>query len=377
MSRTWFKSGRVFSPSLDPSGEPAWVLVDNGKIVRVERDTPGVTSASSGEGKIFDLGTAWLLPGLVDSHVHLNEPGRTEWEGFETGTFAAAAGGITTLVDMPLNSDPVTTTAEALSLKRRATHAKLAVDLGYFGGIVPANSGGIRELEILRRLVETVGILGCKAFLCFSGIESFPAVGEADLRRAMPILKAAGIPLVVHAELECPLSQEVLDRFAGNPRSYQAYLASRPRNFENEAVRLLIRLTRETGCPVHVVHLSSSDVLPEIAAAKREGLAFSAETCPHYLHFAAEDIPDGRTEFKCAPPVRERENREKLWQGLSSGVLDFVVADHSPCTPALKLIEEGDFARAWGGIASLQLGMSVVTTGALARGFKFEKVLAW
>jgi allantoinase len=314
---------------------------------------------------LLDAGRLVVMPGVVDSHVHVNEPGRTEWEGFETATRAAAAGGVTTIVDMPLNSVPATTTVAALQAKLDAARGRLAVDCGFWGGVVPGNTS---ELD---GLVDR-GAAGFKAFLVPSGVGEFPHVGESDLREALHVLAARGVPLLVHAELAV---SEV--ELAGDPRRYAGYLASRPRAWENEAVRLLARLCRETGARVHVVHLSSADALPLLAEARRDGLPLTVETCPHYLTFDAETVPDGRTEFKCSPPIREGENRERLWAALRDGAIDLVVSDHSPCTPALKEQGSGDFMRAWGGIASLQLGLPAVWTEARRRGFGLEDVVRW
>ena len=314
---------------------------------------------------VMDVGEHVVLPGVVDCHAHVNEPGRTEWEGFETATRAAAAGGITTLVDMPLNSIPATTTEEALRLKAAQAEGRCFVDHAFWGGVVPDNGG---ELE---RLVEA-GAMGFKCFLVPSGVDEFPHVDRAVLERVMPVLARLGVPLLVHAELadgEAPPEGEV--------RSYRGYLASRPRRWEDEAIRMMLELCRETGCRVHIVHLSSADALPDIARARWERLPFSVETCPHYLTFAAEEIADGATHFKCAPPIREAENRERLWRGLAEGYIGQVVSDHSPCTPALKRLREGDFGLAWGGIASLQFSLPAVWTGARARGLGLADVVRW
>lgn len=315
---------------------------------------------------VVDVGASALMAGVVDTHVHVNEPGRTEWEGYETATQAAAVGGITTLIDMPLNSIPVTTTLAALKAKREAAYGHCWIDVGFWGGVVPGNAS---ELEGM----IASGVKGFKAFLTHSGIDDFPNVTEADLRIAMPLLARHGVPLLVHAELE----GEGPDLAGMSARSYGTFLASRPASWEVEAVRLMIRLCRETGCRVHIVHLSAADTLPDLEAAKREGLPITAETCPHYLVFAAEDIPDGATAFKCAPPIREAENRKRLWDGLRSGTLDFVACDHSPCTPGLKLPESGDFLRAWGGISSLQFSLPVLWTQARARGFALDDLARW
>jgi allantoinase len=334
----------------------------DGRIEQIDRD-------GAGDGELLDVGSLVVSPGLVDSHVHVNEPGRTEWEGFTTATRAAAAGGVTTLVDMPLNCIPVTTTGAALETKRAACANQLAVDVGFWGGVIPDNAG---ELPGLAR----AGALGCKAFLIHSGIDEFPNASEADLRRAMPVLRGLGLPLLAHAELDVGIADADADAH-GDPRSYNAYLASRPRAWEDAAIRLLIALCRETGCAVHVVHLSSASSLPALRAAKDEGLPITVETCPHYLCFEAEAIPDGATHFKCAPPIREHENREVLWRALGDGTIDLVISDHSPCTPALKVPERGDFQQAWGGIASLQLGLAAVWTEARRRGHGLAAIAAW
>lgn len=339
---------------MTPQGKrPAAVLVAGESIEAVA--APGELPAGM---EIVDAGDHVVMPGLVDPHVHVNDPGRVDWEGFETATQAAAAGGTTSIVDMPLNSIPVVTTIRALAAKRRAASGRLWTDCGFWGGVVPGNA---RELADMAR----EGALGFKAFLIDSGIPEFPAAGERDLREAMPILARLGVPLLVHAELET--------RVGGIERAsskYQNYLDSRPPSWEDEAVSLMMRLCRETGCRVHIVHLSSSGAMPLIRQAKREGLPFTAETCPHYLVFSSEEIGDGRTEFKCAPPIRERENREKLWEGLGDGTIDFVASDHSPCAPELKRAASGDFMSAWGGISSLQLRLPAFWAEASRRGFR-------
>lgn len=315
---------------------------------------------------VHDVGEDVLMPGVVDSHVHVNEPGRTEWEGFETATRAAAAGGITSIVDMPLNSDPVTTTVEALQKKLFSTQDKLWVDCAFWGGVVPGNANALKDM------VDR-GVRGFKCFLIHSGIDDFPNVTEADLRLAMPTLAACGVPLLVHAELECGDSCE----WQHGPRSYRSFLDSRPRRWENEAIKLMINLCREYMCPVHIVHLSSAEAIPLIEQAKRERLPITVETCPHYLTFAAEEIEDGDPRFKCAPPIRERENRELIWKALQDGIIDMVVSDHSPCTPQLKYLTEGDVQKAWGGISSLQFGLSTVWTEARKRGSTIAQVSDW
>jgi allantoinase len=314
---------------------------------------------------VRNVGDLVVSPGLVDCHVHVNEPGRTEWEGYETATRAAAAGGVTSVVDMPLNCIPVTTTAAALSEKLAACRGKCFVDMGFWGGVVPGNAG---ELEAL----ANGGVLGCKAFMVHSGIDEFPNATRADLTLAMPVLARAGLPLLAHAELDLGAPASAVD-----PRTYQGYLDSRPPAWEDAAIALLIELCRQTGCHVHVVHLSAASSVPALRAAKAEGLPITVETCPHYLCLEAESIPDGATLFKCAPPIRERENKEALWRALIEGVIDFVITDHSPCTPQLKQLERGHFHDAWGGIASLQLGLSTVWTHAEPRGASLVDLARW
>jgi len=342
--------------------EPAAVLVKEGRIAEVA--APELVPAGVSRR---DVGDDVVLPGLVDAHVHVNEPGRTEWEGFASATRAAAAGGVTTIVDMPLNSIPATTTPEALAAKLDAARGRLSVDCAFWGGVVPANA---HAPGVLQGLIDA-GVCGFKAFLVPSGVDEFPSVIESDLRAALPVLASRGVPFLAHAELESPVPG------GGDPRQYATYLASRPPSWENEAIRLLIRLSRDTGAAVHVVHLSSAEAIADLRAARREGLPLTAETCPHYLFFAAEDVPDGRTEYKCSPPIREASNRESLWAGLEEGVIDFVVSDHSPCTPERKGLERGDFLAAWGGIASLQLRLPVVLTEARSRGLGWDKVADW
>lgn len=345
---------------------PAIVVIEGGTILDVLR--PNDLDATS-PLPVEDVRGA-LLPGLVDSHVHMNEPGRTEWEGFETASAAAAAGGVTTLVDMPLNCIPVTTSLSALDAKLEAVQNLLAVDVGFWGGVVPGNAGELAAMA-------SRGMLGAKCFLCHSGIDDFPASREDDLRAAMPVLRDAGIPLLVHAELELTQTRggaSVPACASGDVAEYASYLASRPNAFEDEAIEMVIRLCRETRCAVHVVHLSSGTALPMIRAAKDEGLPFTVETCPHYLCLTAEEVPRGATQYKCAPPIREAANRELLWQGVREGVIDLVTSDHSPCTPHLKKPETGDFCGAWGGIASLSLGLSSVWTEASARGLSLHDI---
>ena len=318
--------------------------------------------------ELVEAGDALVFPGLVDTHVHVNEPGRTDWEGFATATRAAAAGGVTTLLDMPLNSIPPTTSVAALETKRAAALGRCAVDTGFLGGLVPGNGAELAPLH-------SAGIFGFKCFLCPSGVDEFPPMSPGGLREAAPALAALDALLMVHAEW--PAALEHAAGSSGDRRSYATWLAGRPVTAETEAVRFLIGLARESGLRVHVVHVSAPETLELVGAARAEGIRMTAETCPHYLGFAAEEIPDGATEYKCAPPIREARRREGLWEALASDRLDAVVSDHSPAPPAMKLREEGDFLRAWGGIASLQLRLPAIWTGARARGYPPERLAAW
>ncbi|HEY2882477.1 MAG TPA: amidohydrolase family protein [Pirellulales bacterium] len=390
-----------------PDGvRPATVVVENGRIVEV-REGVNQGAANLGGIPIEDVGNLVIAPGVVDAHVHINEPGHTEWEGFETATRAAAAGGVTTLVDMPLNSVPVTTTVAALEAKRKAAAGKCRVDVGFYGGVVPDN---VAEVELLLK----AGVLGMKAFLCHSGLDEFPNAQLADLQAAATILKKYDRPLLVHAELlNSPVPQpKIANRYAD-------YLATRPPQWETDAIQMLIELCRTTGCRVHIVHLANSDALQLIKAAKDSSLPLTVETCPHYLHFAADatesiddgseslevvelvmelesefdfsipdlaaehfqltgkGIPDGDTRFKCAPPIRERRHQERLWFALQMGLIDTIGSDHSPCPPEMKHLESGNFMAAWGGIASLQLTLPIVWTGARSRDIKLHKVFQW
>lgn len=324
-----------------------------------------------GEGaRVVDAGDALLLPGLVDTHVHVNEPGRTHWEGFASATRAAAAGGVTTLVEMPLNSIPATTTADALRTKVAAAEGQLHVDVGFWGGVVPGNAGELRPLW-------DAGAWGFKCFMVPSGVDEFEGVAESDLRVAMPVLAELGAPLLVHAELPGPIERAMPECAGLDPRRYATYLRSRPPAAEVQAVELMIRLCREFGTRIHVVHLATAEALPLLRQARAEGLPVTVETCPHYLHFAAEDIADGATAWKCAPPIREAATREALWDALAAGDIDLVASDHSPCPPEMKRMDPGDFFGAWGGIASLQLGLPVVWTAARARGIGIERIAGW
>lgn len=340
------RSTRVCTPGWI---RPADILIRDERIEIVMEIGSGLPHT-----RVVDAGNHLVLPGLVETHAHINEPGRTDWEGFATATRAAAAGGITTLIDMPLNSSPVTTTLTALEKKRQAATGQIWVDCGFHGGIVPGNHDHVPDLI-------QAGVCGFKAFLSHSGIDEFPNATEADLRIVMPMLARAGIPLLVHAEIVSPLPQAIEAAFGENPRSYLAYLATRPPAWEIAAIRLMLDLSSEYGCPIHIVHLAaareSRDLLRQ---AKLGGLPVTVEACPHYLYFAAEDIPNGDPRFKCAPPIRERCERDTLRDMVLSGEIDTLGSDHSPAPPDLKHLEGGDLRRAWGGIASLQLLLPAV-----------------
>lgn len=336
--------------------------VADGRIVAIEPLDSELTAP-----RVVDLGSdEVLLPGLVDSHVHVNEPGRTEWEGFATATRAAAAGGVTTIVDMPLNSVPATVDVAALEVKRKAAEGQVAVDVGFWGGAVPGNLGELRGLH-------DAGVFGFKCFLLHSGVDEFPHLSPSELPPVLAEIRSFGSLLIVHAE-----DSDAIDRApTAHGECYRDYLASRPRGAENVAIAQVIEAARWTGARVHVLHLSSSDALPMLRSARRDGVRITAETCPHYLVFTAEEVPDGQTQFKCCPPIREAANRELLWRGLREGDIDIVVSDHSPCTPELKRLDLGDFGVAWGGIASLQLGLPAVWTEARRRGFRLCDVVRW
>jgi allantoinase len=307
-----------------------------------------------------------LIPGLVDTHVHVNEPGRTEWEGFASATRAAAAGGATTIVDMPLNSIPPTVDVEALAVKRRVAADQAYVDVGFWGGAVPGNVPDLRGLH-------DAGVFGFKCFLLHSGVDEFPPLDPEGLELALKEIASFGAMMIVHAE-----DANAIDRAASpGGDNYTDFLSSRPRGAENLAIAEVIELARWTGCRVHILHLSSSDALPMIASARRDGVKLTVETCPHYLSFVSEEIQAGATQFKCCPPIREAANRELLWQGLADGVIDCVVTDHSPCTVDLKRFDIGDFGVAWGGIASLQISLSAVWSEAKRRGYSLNDVVRW
>ncbi|MGW7615353.1 allantoinase AllB [Streptomyces antimycoticus] len=350
------RSARVVTPD---GLRAAAVSVADGRIVAVgPYDTPDPDGA-----RVEDLGDDVLLPGLVDTHVHVNDPGRTAWEGFGSATRAAAAGGVTTLIDMPLNCIPPTTSVQALEVKRAVARRSAHVDIGFWGGAVPGNAPDLEPLH-------HAGVLGFKAFLLPSGVDEFPQLAPDQLETALREIAGFGGLLIVHAE-----DPHLIDGAPppAGPR-YADFLASRPRAAENEAIAGLIALARALDARVHVLHLSSADALPLIADARREGVRITVETCPHFLTLTAEEVPDGATEFKCCPPIREAANQDALWAGLAAGQIDCVVSDHSPCTADLKV---GDFGRAWGGISSLQLGLPAVWTAARRRGHTLHDVARW
>jgi allantoinase len=342
-----------------PDGtRPAAVAVSGQAIAAID-----AYDARLETGEDADLGDLALLPGLVDTHVHVNEPGRTEWEGFATATRAAAAGGVTTICDMPLNSLPPTTSVAALAEKRAAAAGQCRVDIAFWGGVVPGNEGSLLPLH-------RAGVIGFKCFLIDSGVPEFPSLDAPGLRSALASLAAADTVLIVHAE-----DGAEIKRASG--RGFGSFVASRPPVAERRAIEKVIGAAAATGGRAHIVHLSAAECVAMIAGAKAAGVRLSAETCPHYLFFAAEEVPDGATEFKCCPPIRDAANREALWRGLEAGVIDCVVSDHSPCPPELKSFGSGDFGTAWGGIASLQLGLSAVWTVARRRGRTLDDVARW
>jgi allantoinase len=357
-----FLSKRIVTPQ---GTQPGALLVEGGQIRAICRPSEIPVDAI-----VHDCGNNALLPGLVDTHVHINQPGRTEWEGFQTATQAAAAGGYTTLVDMPLNCLPETTTVAALEEKRAAAQNECFVDWAAWGGAVADNQQHILPLA-------RAGALGFKCFLIYPGCDGFTMIDQQQLEAALPSIAESGLPLLVHAELASPIDAAMEKLRDADWRSYATYLASRPDQAELEAIRLMIRLCRQYRFRLHIVHLSTALALEELQTARDEGLPITVETCPHYLYFAAEEIADGATLLKCAPPIRSRENQQQLWQGLREGIIDMVVTDHSPCPPAMKREDTGRFDLAWGGIASLSLAPSIIHTECCRRGFTLDEIVRW
>jgi allantoinase len=340
---------------LDGKLQPGTVCIENNIITEIHFNK--IDGAE-------DAGDNILMPGVIDAHVHINEPGRTDWEGFDTATQAAAAGGITTIIDMPLNASPVTTTVHAFNEKLEASKNKLHVNVGFYGGLIPGNQN---DLEGLMQ----AGVLGIKCFLTHSGIDEFPNVGEKEIDAAMPIIARYGLPLLVHCEI---FEKEVDNKFSDFPNSYRYYLESRPKQWENDAIDLMIKLCRKHNCKTHIVHVSSAETLIKIQEAKEEGLPITAETCAHYIFFNAEDIPDSNCLYKCAPPIREKENNEQLKTALATGILDFIATDHSPAPPDIKELETGNLLKAWGGIAGLQFLLPAAWT-AMKEKISIEKFI--
>ncbi|WP_106178869.1 allantoinase AllB [Prauserella shujinwangii] len=346
-----------------PGGEtPGYVAVRGGTIAAV-----GPLAEAPAAERVVELGPGEvLLPGMVDTHVHVNDPGRSEWEGFATATRAAAAGGVTTIVDMPLNSLPPTVDVPSLEVKRKAADGRVHVDVGFWGGAVPGNTAALRPLH-------DAGVFGFKCFLLHSGVDEFPPLETAELERDLRTLAGFGGLMIVHAEDADTIGHAPPARGTG----YPGFLRSRPAEAEHVAIARVLELARRTGARVHILHLASAGALPMLADARRDGVAVTVETCPHYLTFTAEEIGAGATQFKCCPPIRDAANREGLWRGLADGVIDCVVSDHSPCTPELKRLGTGDFGEAWGGISGLQVGLPAVWTQARQRGFGLPDVVRW
>ena len=357
-----FIAKRIVTPQ---GTQPGVLLVEGQKILGICRP-----SEIPADAVTHDCGSDALIPGLVDTHVHINQPGRTEWEGFRTATRAAAAGGYTTLVDMPLNCLPETTTVAALEAKRSAARSECFIDWGAWGGAVADNQQQILPLA-------NAGVLGFKCFLIYPGCDGFTMVDQRQLEAALPFIASSGLPLLVHAELANPIDAATEALRNADWRRYRTYLDSRPDQAELEAIRLMIGLCREYGFRLHIVHLSTALALEELQAARAEGLPITVETCPHYLHFAAEEIADGATLLKCAPPIRSKENQQYLWHGLRDGTIDMVVTDHSPCPPLMKCQDMGRFDLAWGGIASLSLALSIIQTECFLRSFTLGDIVRW
>jgi allantoinase len=360
-----FVSNRVVTPH---GTRCAALLLEEGPegVIRAVCDVVDLPA----DTEVINFGEHALLPGLVDTHVHINEPGRTEWEGFATATRAAAAGGYTTLVDMPLNCLPETTTVAALELKRAAAAGQCTVDWAAWGGAVAGNQADLLPLA-------RAGVLGFKSFLIYPGCEGFAMIDREQLERALPAIAESGLPLLVHAELAEPIDAALARLADADWRKYATYLASRPDEAELIAIRMMIELCRQYRFKLHIVHLGTAQALPDLNAARTEGLPITVEACPHHLHFAAEEIADGDTLKKCTPPIRGRANREALWQGLQAGSIDMIATDHSPCPPDMKRLEEARFDLAWGGIASLSVALPVVWTDAARRGFTLDDIARW
>jgi allantoinase len=340
---------------------PAVIIYENGVIVDI-RDKTDIPS-----GCIYqDVGNLVIMPGLIDTHVHINEPGRTDWEGFNTATQAAAAGGITTVIDMPLNCIPVTTSRDAVNVKKACLKDQIWVDIGFHGGVIPDN------IDELKPMID-MGINSFKAFMIDSGVDEFPASDYATLDKAMPILAKGNATLLVHAELD----NSTEDFKPSDNSSYQEFLASRPDDWEVDAISSIIGLSKKHDCKVHIVHLSSAKAIKLIQQAQNDKVKITSETCPHYLTLSSDSIPDGDSRFKCCPPIRNNDNQNKLWDGLEDGTIDFIVSDHSPCTPALKRLEEQNLWEAWGGISSLQFGLSLIWTAIQKRGYDISHLVKW
>jgi allantoinase len=340
---------------------PAVIIYENGMIVDI-RDKTDIPN-----GCIYqDVGNLVIMPGLIDTHVHINEPGRTDWEGFNTATQAAAAGGITTVIDMPLNCIPVTTSREAVSVKKACLKDQIWVDIGFHGGVIPDN------IDELKPMID-MGINSFKAFMIDSGVDEFPASDYATLDKAMPILAQGNATLLVHAELDNSNDDfKPLDN-----SSYKEFLESRPDNWEVDAISTIVDLSKKHNCKVHIVHLSSAKAIKLIQQAQNDNIQITAETCPHYLTLSSDTIPDGDSRFKCCPPIRDDDNQDELWKGLEDGSIAFIVSDHSPCTPALKRLEEENLWEAWGGISSLQFGLSLIWTAIQKRGYSMKHLVKW
>ncbi|KXN90580.1 Allantoinase [Leucoagaricus sp. SymC.cos] len=354
--------------------QPATVIIDtlSGKIRDIRQGkhsrsdlTPHLVPNS--QITWIDAGNKVVLPGLVDAHVHLNEPGRTDWEGFWTGTRAAASGGVTTVIDMPLNSIPPTTTVNNLTVKREAAQGQCHVDVGFWGGVIPGNQSDLGPLV-------DAGVKGFKCFLIESGVDEFPCVGEKDVELAMQALEGRNTALLIHAELAGTASEAKHHHDDDNPTHYSTFLRSRPQKLEIDAISLILETQRKyPKLRCHIVHLSAARAVPMIREARAAGIKLTVETCFHYLCLSSNDIPDGHPEFKCCPPIRDEENRNLLWKALTDGTIDFIVSDHSPCVAELKMIDEGNIMKAWGGISTLGLGLSLLWTEGQKRGIDFRK----